>query len=134
MNLVRSIEAAGTSAQTEIVRSLSLLLRRLSRSFERRAKPVHLLVRRSELMYPISSELPTTYKSDASAPLEPPLDETEASRRVSSLKKLYDKTAWVWIVMIVCGLVFQGLRSANMSRRRAKLIGKPSPPTFWEAN
>lgn len=52
MNLVRDLEQAAPvyCALTEIVCSLSLLLRRLSRSFVRRARLVHSLVQRSELI------------------------------------------------------------------------------------
>lgn len=66
-----------------------------------------------------------TYKSNTSPPLEPISDETVVPRRVSSAKKLYDRTNWVWVIIILSGLVAQGLRSARMSRRRANFIGKP---------
>jgi hypothetical protein len=42
--------------------------------------------------------------------------------RVSKLKRLYDKTSWIWIVVIASGLLVQALKSASMSHRRAKFI------------
>ncbi|KAI4197860.1 MAG: hypothetical protein LQ346_002874, partial [Caloplaca aetnensis] len=53
--------------------------------------------------------------------ISPILDEEEPSR-VSPLRRLYDKTYWLWIVIIVFGLVIQSLRSADMDVRRAKLV------------
>ncbi|KAK5159113.1 hypothetical protein LTR04_005122 [Oleoguttula sp. CCFEE 6159] len=43
-------------------------------------------------------------------------------RRVSSLKRLYDKTSWLWIAIILYGLVVQCLRTADMSKDRAAFI------------
>lgn len=50
------------------------------------------------------------------------MDEEEPNR-VSPLRRLYDKTYWLWIVIIVFGLVIQSLRSADMGPRRTKLVG-----------
>lgn len=47
-------------------------------------------------------------------------------RRGTALKRLYDKTAWVWMSVIIYGLVVQALRSAEMSRGRARFIGRDS--------
>jgi hypothetical protein len=44
--------------------------------------------------------------------------------RVSNLKKLYERTSWIWILVISYGLIAQALRSANMSPSRAKLIDR----------
>jgi hypothetical protein len=43
-------------------------------------------------------------------------------QRVSSLKRLYDKTSWIWIVVISYGLVCQAFRSAAMSESRERFI------------
>jgi hypothetical protein len=42
--------------------------------------------------------------------------------RSSSLKQLYDRTKWFWIVIIFYGLVVQCLRSATMGKGRAQFI------------
>ena len=52
----------------------------------------------------------------------PIIDEDE-TRRSSPLQRLYDRTYWVWIVIIVFGLVTQCFRSANMSPRRGQFVG-----------
>lgn len=44
--------------------------------------------------------------------------------RVSSLKKGYERTSWIWILVISYGLICQALRSANMSPSRAKFIDR----------
>lgn len=50
-------------------------------------------------------------------------DEDEAPKqRASTLKRLYDKTSWVWVVVITYGLVVQALRSARMSEFRRSFI------------
>jgi hypothetical protein len=43
-------------------------------------------------------------------------------QRVSSLKRLYDKTSWVWVFVIAFGLISQMMRSANMSDFRRSFI------------
>jgi hypothetical protein len=43
-------------------------------------------------------------------------------QRVSSLKRLYDKTSWVWVFVIAFGLISQMMRSANMSNFRRSFI------------
>lgn len=42
--------------------------------------------------------------------------------RVSSLRRLYDKTKWFWIILIAYGLVVQCLRSASMGDHRRHFI------------
>lgn len=42
------------------------------------------------------------------------LDEEDTPEKVSALKRAYGKTYWLWIVIIVFGLVCQSLRSAEM--------------------
>jgi hypothetical protein len=51
-------------------------------------------------------------------------EETEEApkRRVSSLKRFYDKTMWTWIVVIAYGLICQAFRSATMSDWRLSFI------------
>ncbi|KAF2748099.1 hypothetical protein M011DRAFT_400949 [Sporormia fimetaria CBS 119925] len=43
-------------------------------------------------------------------------------RPVSTIKRLYDKTTWIWIVVIAIGLISQALRSATMSDSRRNII------------
>jgi hypothetical protein len=53
-------------------------------------------------------------------------EETEnlPKQRVSSLKKLYDNTAWVWVFVITYGLILQALRSADMTEFTEHLIDR----------
>lgn len=44
------------------------------------------------------------------------------TQRVSTLKRFYDKTSWVWVVIIAYGLIVQALRSAAMSDFRRNFI------------
>ncbi len=46
----------------------------------------------------------------------------DEKQRVSSLKRLYDKTLWAWVFVIAFGLVAQMMRSANMSDFRRSFI------------
>ncbi|KAJ5166794.1 uncharacterized protein N7482_005575 [Penicillium canariense] len=48
-------------------------------------------------------------------------DET-LNRKMSSLKRIYDKTEWLWVCLIFFDLVVQALRSASMSDERAQFI------------
>ncbi|KAI9882279.1 MAG: hypothetical protein M1823_005974 [Watsoniomyces obsoletus] len=58
-----------------------------------------------------------------STPGEETADEAAVTpRRISTLKSLYDKTRWVWITVIVYGLLAQAFRSARMGRSRARII------------
>ncbi|KAH8697359.1 calcium channel subunit Cch1 [Talaromyces proteolyticus] len=43
-------------------------------------------------------------------------------RRVTSLKHIFDKTRWLWIVIIAYGLIIQCLRSSSMDPSRARFI------------
>lgn len=51
------------------------------------------------------------------------LDDEDTPEKISALKRAYGKTYWLWIVIIVFGLVCQSLRSANMSNDRKSFIG-----------
>ncbi|KAL9594672.1 MAG: hypothetical protein Q9219_006910 [cf. Caloplaca sp. 3 TL-2023] len=51
-----------------------------------------------------------------------PLMDEEEPVKISPLRQLYDKTYWVWIVVITFGLVSQSLRSASMGHRREKFV------------
>lgn len=42
----------------------------------------------------------------------------------SQLQQLYNKTYWVWIAIIVFGLVTQAFRSADMDPHRRQFVGK----------
>ena len=49
------------------------------------------------------------------------VDETLIKRK-TQLRMLYDKTFWLWIAVIVLGLVVQCLRSSSMGEDRRKLV------------
>ena len=49
-------------------------------------------------------------------------EKEQANQRVSSLKRIYDKTSGVWVVVIAFGLVVQMMRSASMSDFRQNFI------------
>jgi hypothetical protein len=51
-----------------------------------------------------------------------PAEEIEIRNRKSSLQKIYDKTYWFWILVIVFGLMCQSVRSASMSEFRSTFI------------
>lgn len=55
-------------------------------------------------------------------PTDDDFDEQEPKRKESALMRLYIKTKWFWIVVIVYGLIVQSLRSATMSHARAIFI------------
>ncbi|KAF2496014.1 hypothetical protein BU16DRAFT_526542 [Lophium mytilinum] len=48
--------------------------------------------------------------------------ESTRKRRVSTLKRFYDKSSWFWILVISYGLICQSLRSASMSPHRERFI------------
>ncbi|KAL2871987.1 calcium channel protein CCH1 [Aspergillus lucknowensis] len=58
----------------------------------------------------------------ASQTIEANDEEDESSRKGSTIKRLYDKTHWFWIAVIVIGLIMQGLRSSSMGDNRKQLI------------
>lgn len=51
-------------------------------------------------------------------------DDDDEKLRVNSLKRLYDKTAWFWVVVIAYGLVCQMMKSSSMSLFRRKFIDR----------
>jgi hypothetical protein len=51
-------------------------------------------------------------------------DEANEKQKVNSLKRLYDKSAVLWITVIAFGLVSQMMRSAGMSNFRSKFIDR----------
>jgi hypothetical protein len=51
-------------------------------------------------------------------------DEETEKQRVNNLKRLYDKTSGIWVVVIAFGLVSQMMRSASMSNFRTKFIDR----------
>ena len=51
-------------------------------------------------------------------------EEPEETVKAPTLKRFYDKTYWLWIVIIVFDLVVQAYRSANMSSSRKKFINE----------
>lgn len=48
----------------------------------------------------------------------------EQPNRLGPLKRAFNKIAWLWIAVIVFGLVVQCLRSVEMSRSREAFISK----------
>ena len=48
--------------------------------------------------------------------------EDPSARRTSTFKRLYDKTEWFWVCIIIFDLVVQALRSASMSQRTENII------------
>ena len=52
-----------------------------------------------------------------------PEEDIEPSRRVSTMKAFYDKTYWIWIVVIAYDLLCQAFRSSSMSPDREDFIG-----------
>jgi len=53
---------------------------------------------------------------------EEDMEDSGEKRRVSSLKRWYDKTLWLWVSVISFGLVSQMMRSSNMSNFRRFFI------------
>ena len=51
-------------------------------------------------------------------------DEEDEKQRVNNLKRLYDKTSWVWVIVIAFGLVSQMMRSSAMSPFRRSFIDR----------
>lgn len=49
-------------------------------------------------------------------------EKEEANQRVSGLKRMYDKTSGVWVLVIAFGLIAQMMRSATMSNFRRNFI------------
>lgn len=49
-------------------------------------------------------------------------DDETAARKTSTFKRIYDKTEWVWVIIIFFDLVAQALRSSSMSDDRARFI------------
>lgn len=47
--------------------------------------------------------------------------------KINPLKRVYNKTYWIWIIIIGLDLIFQCLRSANMHPDREAFISKPFP-------
>lgn len=50
------------------------------------------------------------------------VEDEEAPKRTNTLKRVYDKTKVIWIIVIVYGLLCQALRSASMNEWREKFI------------
>lgn len=48
--------------------------------------------------------------------------ENDTPRKVSGLKRLYDKTYWVWLLIIAFDVVVQCMRSSSMSQSRENFI------------
>lgn len=51
-----------------------------------------------------------------------PEDEEEEPNRISGVKKLYDRSYWLWIIVITIDLIIQCLRSADMGDDRKHFI------------
>lgn len=50
------------------------------------------------------------------------LEQSQPSQRATTLKKAYNYTFWLWIVVITFGLIVQACRSAKMSRHRENFL------------
>jgi voltage-dependent calcium channel len=57
-----------------------------------------------------------------------PATEEDATTRVPALMKLYQKTEFFWVLVIIYGLCVQALRSADMGRDRQIFIGMDLTP------
>lgn len=49
-------------------------------------------------------------------------DDAASNRKISALKMLYDRTYWLWVLLIIFGLIVQALRSSGMSDDRRAFI------------
>ncbi|KAL4786056.1 Ion transport protein-domain-containing protein [Aspergillus varians] len=58
----------------------------------------------------------------ATQKIEADNEEDESSRKISTLKRVYDKTYWFWVGVIVFDLIVQALRSARMGDHRKQLV------------
>lgn len=54
--------------------------------------------------------------------IEETLVDDDVIQRKTPLRRLYDKTYWLWVAVIVLGLIIQCLRSSSMGDDRRKLI------------
>jgi voltage-dependent calcium channel len=54
--------------------------------------------------------------------IEETLVDESVTKRKTPLRRLYDKTYWIWIAVIVLGLVVQCLRSSSMGDDRRELV------------
>ena len=51
-------------------------------------------------------------------------DKDIGPQRISPIKRIFDKTRWFWVMVIVAGLLAQSCRSASMSAHRARSISE----------
>ncbi|KAJ5902179.1 hypothetical protein N7495_002707 [Penicillium taxi] len=49
-------------------------------------------------------------------------EDNQTQRKISAIKRLYDKTEWLWVCIIIFDLVVQALRSSTMPASREKFI------------
>lgn len=54
--------------------------------------------------------------------MEEDTEKEQANQRVSSLKRIYDKTSGLWVLVISFGLIAQMMKSASMSHFRTNFI------------
>ncbi|KAI5462943.1 Ion transport protein-domain-containing protein [Mariannaea sp. PMI_226] len=64
----------------------------------------------------------SAFTVDQDPPLAQQAEIDERLRRVSPLKRIYDKTSAIWVVLIAFGLLCQACRSASMSHDRQRFI------------
>ncbi|KAI9844230.1 MAG: calcium channel protein [Sclerophora amabilis] len=55
-------------------------------------------------------------------PLNDDEEEDASPRRVGSIKRVYDKTRWIWIFVIIFALIVQSLRTADMTPGQESFI------------
>ena len=53
-----------------------------------------------------------------------PTEDNVRPMKETSLKRNYDRIKWLWILIIVFGLVVQSLRTARMSGAHEAFVGK----------
>ena len=51
-------------------------------------------------------------------------EDDDVMKKTNPLKRIYNKTYWIWILVIGLDLIFQCLRSATMDHDRRVFIGK----------
>ena len=53
------------------------------------------------------------------------LDDEDVPKRRTALRKAYDKTYWLWILVITVDLAVQALRTATSTAQMLSFISKP---------
>jgi voltage-dependent calcium channel len=64
----------------------------------------------------------SAFTGQDSEPMHDEEPEDTPKPRLNPMRRLYEKTAWLWILVITYGLICQSLRSATMSNHRRTFI------------